>query len=559
MRHRNITPVIFAAVSTLALVPAVRALTGYNIYPVPAGNGGYAELGNGISTNGTYAAGMYAGSGGAGNGVLYNFSTGTSTFETQTGVIEPGTRGVVETTGVPIAVTNGGIMFGSSGAGSTVETGAPTVWNNGAAANLPTPIGASGGQVYGANNLNQAVGSVKLSSAGQDIAAVYFYNATTPSSSYGAVLSGAQTTNGGTLQDAFAINDNEVIVGTANDPNNAAVTVPFIYTLGNSSASIIPNSSLAYNAAIPFAISNSGLVTGSEVVNSGGGNPFIYNMSSGVTTSLPVPAFTGGGSGRGINDSGEVVGTASGVYAVPFLYNGIHSYDLQTLLANNQSGAWQLDDNTSSGAFGIADDGDIVGRANYNGALTAFIMVPSGTTVLGPDYKTWNNAGGNGDGVTWDTNQQNFNDGTNLTKFSNVYHDYVSFTDANNGNYNVSIPATVMPGTTTFANSAGNYVVNGPGGIGGTSNLTKSGTGTLTLNNVNTYTGSTSVYGGTVILAAVGALPSTTYLSIYGTLNNSGTVVVPSYGAAYAITLNSIDTENNGTLDSEEQCNNPAA
>ena len=524
---------------------ASAAVPGYNIYPVPAANGYTPDFGQGISSNGSYVAAMVQPSSGYSNGVLYNVASGTSTFETQTGVIYG--RSTVETTGVPYSVNNSGIMFGSSGAGSVVQTGAPTVWNNGAAYNLALPYGVGAGQVYGCNNLNQAVGSVG-GTGGLNQAAIFTFNPSTNTSSAGVFSNQTfTTTNGGTLQSAFAINDSDVVVGTANDPNNAALTVPFLLNLGNgdTSAIIIPNSSSAFNAGIPFAISNNGLVTGAEEYNSGNGKPFIYNMSSGITTTIPLPAGTGSAEGRGINASGEVVGYGGGQYAVPFLYDGTATYDLSTLLVNNQAGLWHLSDNTSSGASSIADNGDIVGRGYYNGVLTAFLMVPTGTTKPSPQYLTFNNAGGTGDGITWDTTQQNFNNGTIASTFTNANGDFVSFTDANNGHYNISIPAIVTPGSTTFNNSSGNYVVSGAGGIGGGGGFFKYGTGTLTLNTSNTYSGPTNIVGGTVILGAKGALPTNTTLQI----NNASTVVVKSLGTAYALQVAYAGISNNSSLD----------
>jgi autotransporter-associated beta strand protein len=555
MRHRQLAASAIAGSATLLVMRAVAsAMPAYNIYPIPAGNGTNALFAQSISTNGAYVAGMVEPATGYSNGVLYNVASGTSTFENQTTVAYAFAHNApYEHTGVPAAVTNGGIMFGSSGAGSITETGQPTVWQNGSGADLPSPYLSAGGQVYGANNNNTAVGSVKYGSAGDDVAAVFFYSPTNPSSSYGAVLSSVTTTNGGTLGDAFAINDSNVIVGTANDPNNAALTVPFIYNLGDSTASIIPNSSSRYNAGIPFGISNSGLVTGGETVNSGSGGAFLYNSSNNTTIALPMPPNASDASGKSVNDSGEVVGNAGGLYAVPFLYDGTGSYDLGELTVNNTAGAWLLTNSTSAGAYGIADNGDIVGRANYNGALTAFIMVPTGGTIAAPQSLTFNNAGGTGDGMTWDTTQQNWNNGSGATTFSSNNSDNVTFTDTNNGHYTISIPDTVTPGSVTFNNSTGNYIVNGPGGIGGngrgTGEFDKLGTGTLTLNTVNNWYGPTNIYGGTVILGVPGAIPSGTTLSISGSTNSSAQVIVPSSGAAYAITLGYLSAYGNGSLD----------
>jgi hypothetical protein len=348
----------------------------YDIYAIPTAGGVTPIFGQGISTSGNYAAAMVQPTSNTANGVLYNVLSNTSTLESQMGVTYNSTA---EKVGVPVSVNNNGIMFGASGLNNISETFVPTVWRNGQAYNLALPSNTSAGNVYACNNLNQAVGSVNPV-LGVNLAAVFNYNASSPSSSYATNLglSPFQTSGNGMLQLAFGINDSGVIVGTASSPTNQSINVPFIlnFGAGQTTAEIIPYSSPAFNTGIPWAISNSGLVTGDESTGTGA-SPFLYNSSSGITTAIPLVAGTATGGGRSINDFGEVVGTDAGTYAVPFLFDGANSYDLQSLLVNNQSGAWELDNNTSSSAYGIADNGDIVGRALDNGVLTAFILVPA--------------------------------------------------------------------------------------------------------------------------------------------------------------------------------------
>ncbi len=72
--------------------------------------------------------------------------------------------------------------------------------------------------------------------------------------------------------------------------------------------------------------------------------------------------------------------------------------------------------------------------------------------------------------------------------------------------------------STTFAGLIANNT-----GTGGTLNLAKTGTGTLTLSNANTYTGTTIIKNGAIILGAASALPTTTVLTLGdGTTNTSG-------------------------------------
>ncbi|HTV49326.1 MAG TPA: autotransporter-associated beta strand repeat-containing protein [Phycisphaerae bacterium] len=119
----------------------------------------------------------------------------------------------------------------------------------------------------------------------------------------------------------------------------------------------------------------------------------------------------------------------------------------------------------------------------------------------------WNNYSGNG---LWDINtSQNWNDVTDSIN-PIVYNDgdLVIFDDAhNNGNYNVTLNTTVMPGGVTVNNSAGNYVISGTGTIGGFTGLVKEGSASLTLSTANTYTGGTQIQNGTLIVGNASAIP----------------------------------------------------
>ena len=81
--------------------------------------------------------------------------------------------------------------------------------------------------------------------------------------------------------------------------------------------------------------------------------------------------------------------------------------------------------------------------------------------------------------------------------------DDVTFNDTANGlpgSLAVDIPSTVNPGSVTFNNSTGNdYSLTGSD-IAGSTGLTKSGTGTLSILQSNTYTGTTDINGGTLVV-----------------------------------------------------------
>jgi autotransporter-associated beta strand protein len=80
----------------------------------------------------------------------------------------------------------------------------------------------------------------------------------------------------------------------------------------------------------------------------------------------------------------------------------------------------------------------------------------------------------------------------------------VNFTDLGitNSNGTVAVDAAgVAPGTINISNTTGTYTFTG-GSIGGTGILTKSNAGTLVLQTSNTYSGGTTIIGGTVQVSA---------------------------------------------------------
>ena len=95
----------------------------------------------------------------------------------------------------------------------------------------------------------------------------------------------------------------------------------------------------------------------------------------------------------------------------------------------------------------------------------------------------------------------------------------------------------VSPGAVTFNNSTQNYTISSTGGLGVASgNLTKNGTGSVTISTTNTYTGATTVNAGTLNLS--GSLSSTPItvaasatFNLDGTLNS--TPVTVASGATF--------------------------
>jgi hypothetical protein len=230
--------------------------------------------------------------------------------------------------------------------------------------------------------------------------------------------------------------------------------------------------------------------------------------------------------------------------------------------------------NTSSAALGTFT-GNIVSGSNPGSSFSRLSFITQGwytgaywdeprlsTTLAGLGFVgasnlIWNNAGGTGDGYTWDTSTPNFNNGTAVVAYSDQLHDNVTFND--NNNYpanpyaytielqNATTGAAIInsPSSTTFNNSAGAYTLAGAGGIAGNGALTKLGTAAVYLTNTggNSYTGGTNVAGGTLYLDVAGTLPTGTNLNIAA----GASVIANGLGSGTALVIGGLGIS--GVLD----------
>ena len=166
---------------------------------------------------------------------------------------------------------------------------------------------------------------------------------------------------------------------------------------------------------------------------------------------------------------------------------------------------------------------------------------------------TWNNTGDNGDGQTWDIGtNNNWQHGSAVTVYADGSN--VIFNDANNGNYAVTLNTTVNPASVTVNNSNGNYTISGTGSIGGTTSLTKCGTGTLTLSTANTYSGGTIVNNGVLEIEPTSsktcALPTGALtISGNGIVQLSNNVTTGSPVATSNVNITSLSITGNGQFD----------
>ncbi len=348
------------AVGTCLTTPTAEAQPQYQIISLRQ-MGENVSGGQGVSASGNFAAGFTVVS--QDDPLLWSEIGGTTVLP------DLASRSY----SIPWSVNDAGTMVGI-GATTFFGSGAlPVMWKNGIAMALPLPAGESIGRAYSVNNGDLAVGSVDGGSLEQ--AAMFTESA-------GMALTQTMP-NGGVLKTAYGVNDAGRIVGQALDPTNAAVTRGFYLDPGDATATDI-GALPGQNSAIPFAVSSSGLIAGGSSLNSGANPmPFLWSESDGMLP-VPLPTGTSGGSARGVNAQGWVVGNASNAFSVPFLYDGSATYRLQDLIPADSG--WDLSMNTSNAAFGVADDGTIVGRGMLDGQITGFVLTlvpePGGSTLV---------------------------------------------------------------------------------------------------------------------------------------------------------------------------------
>jgi autotransporter-associated beta strand protein len=137
--------------------------------------------------------------------------------------------------------------------------------------------------------------------------------------------------------------------------------------------------------------------------------------------------------------------------------------------------------------FAVADS-DGTSMTNMMGLLVSVVYIPKNLV--------WR-----GDGIsnTWDTtNTADWFNGNNLVTFNSS--DNVTFDDTGSASPAINLTGTVAPGSIVFNNSSNNYTIGGTGAISGIASLTMSGTGTLTVNNVNNFSGAININNSSIQL-----------------------------------------------------------
>jgi len=173
----------------------------------------------------------------------------------------------------------------------------------------------------------------------------------------------------------------------------------------------------------------------------------------------------------------------------------------------------------------------------YNTAATRIDLVVTGSDTIrwgGQVNANWDQGSAVNVGGTQNFRLFSSNAATNF-----IQNDVVTFDDTATGSTAVNLNTTLEPSTVNVDNAAKTYTFQGGGGIGGSAALVKSGTGSLTILTANSYTGGTTVNGGTLNIGNGG---STGDIGS-GPLVNNATVVWNRDGISFAGPIT-----NNGTL-----------
>ena len=278
-------------------------------------------------------------------------------------------------------------------------------------------------------------------------------------------VGGLNKTGGGTLTlsgtNAYGgtttVSNGTLAVSTLYSPANGPVVVDG--SAGTPELSVQVN-----NVGQNWAVSGLSFNAGSPALD--------FNYGSFAPSTTVAPLQVGGNVAFGATPQITVEGSAIPVGTFPLVtYAGTLSGavpSVVTLTLSGGSATASLVNNTSAKTISL-----VVSASTYNPALT------------------WRA----GDGF-WDFASLNWLQGGSPTAYADGDAVLLDDTASGTSPITVTLNTAVNPSSVTVNDSAKSYVITGSGGIGGSTSLTKDGTGTLTLTATNTYTGGTVLNAG---------------------------------------------------------------
>ncbi len=324
------------------------------------------------------------------------------------------------------------------------------------------------------------------------------------------------TFSGGTLQ-LYGSGFNSAKTMTSNAAT--ASTINVVSTSGNAGAAVFTGP-LSVNGTLT-ATGSGTLRLGSVTVNGGGTLQVgsvatnVLTISSGLTLNdTSVLGMTFGSSTINLNSS--LLTLAAGTETISLAGTVTTTGDF--VLINNASSIASTSANLVLNSTNLVGSGYTYSLVSNSAQILLHIAGGSGPVLTG--NLTWTNASADG---AWNLSSVNWLDGATPVAYADT--NTVTFTDTGAGTVNITTSG-VLPTSVTVTNSGANTYTFSGGAIGGATGLTKLGTGTLVVANLNTFTGATNIAGG--VISLTGAIASPT-ISVGGTL---------AIGASNALTAN---------------------
>ena len=284
-----------------------------------------------------------------------------------------------------------------------------------------------------------------------------------------------------------------------------------------------------------ITINGTGVSSGGAIMNSGGSCTF-----SGLMTLGSASSILGGSGTIALSNVGTISGSGYGL-----TLGGAQGGSIESIIGTNagtltkqDAGTWTLTGaNTYTGATTISAGVINIQNATGFGTTTGGVTVASGAAVeiqggiaVGAEALSLNNDGVSSAGALRNVSGNNSWAGAITLATNGVRINSDAGTLTLSGGINNSTVNLTIGG-------AGNITSSGVIGTG-SGNLTKDGAGTLTVSATNTYTGTTTVSAGSIVLGAAQTSLSNDVVLTAGTFNAAG----------YAITTSGNWTNNGGTF-----------
>ena len=427
-------------------------------------------------------------------GAAGNATTGVKAAYTLSGgrlLVAGGLQGFAPTAGGG-GVSNFNFMGGTLTAGTIIAT------NLGSSSTATS----SANQVASSDTIGTLVNYGGVLAPGGDLLAI-------TSDQYGNSSIAATPVSGRT-----AITGNYVVSGA-----NAALATNLGGTTASSAFQDAANSGRFSNVTVSGAGANT--LSGNLLVNlipGSGGTTFAPTNAN----TFKIVSFTGAGAtnsgtfaGNNVADGKAIATDGLTAFAITYDYTAVTGgVTLGSATTNQWNGAasgsnWNtaanwtaLAANTSAFIARFADGAAVPTGAN-NVDLANNLTIQG--IQLSSTSRQYTISSGNGSGLTLDASPRNT---TNLmTGAATAATAQITDSSAGAGSHTIGVPLTLASDLAVAVNNAASTVTVSGNISGAGRSITKSGTGTLVLSGSNSYTGNTTVTGGTLSVASPNALP----------------------------------------------------